>query len=106
VLTTLKEVCSFMQFCNFYVMFIHHFSHLTAPLTDLLRKSMPQKATMTLAYLEAFETLKLRLISVPSLIPPEVSSDAMFTVVTNASTLRIAVFLLQDQGRGLQTISY
>jgi hypothetical protein len=37
--TTHKEVRSFVQFCNFYARFIHHFSDLTAPLTDLLRKS-------------------------------------------------------------------
>jgi hypothetical protein len=35
---TQKEVCSFVQFCNFYARFIHHFSDLTAPLTDVLRK--------------------------------------------------------------------
>jgi hypothetical protein len=39
--TTQKEVRSFVQFCNFYARFIHYFSDLTAPLTDLLRKSQP-----------------------------------------------------------------
>jgi hypothetical protein len=39
--TTQKEVRSFVQFCNFHAIFIHHFSDLTAPLTDLLRKSQP-----------------------------------------------------------------
>jgi hypothetical protein len=37
--TTEKEVCIFVQFCNFYAKFIHRFSDLTAPLTDLQRKS-------------------------------------------------------------------
>jgi hypothetical protein len=37
--TKQKEVRSFLQFCNFYARFIHHFSDLTATLTDLLRKS-------------------------------------------------------------------
>jgi hypothetical protein len=46
--TTQKEVRSFVQFCNFYARFIHHFSDLTAPLTDLLRKSQPHKVTLTL----------------------------------------------------------
>jgi hypothetical protein len=41
VSTTQKEVRNFVQFCNFYARFIHHFSDLTAPLTDLLRKSQP-----------------------------------------------------------------
>jgi hypothetical protein len=39
--TTQKEVRSLVHFCNFYDRFIHHFSDLTAPLTDLLRKSQP-----------------------------------------------------------------
>jgi hypothetical protein len=104
--TTQKEVRSFVQFCNFYAKFIHHFSDLTAPLTDLLRKSQPQKVTLTPTCLEAFKTLKLRLISAPCPILPEVGSDATFTVATDASTMGIAAVLLQDQGGGLQPVSY
>jgi hypothetical protein len=104
--TTQKEVRTFVQFCNFYARFIHHFSDLTAPLTDLLRKAQPQKVTLTPACLEAFETLKLRLISTPCLILPEVSSDAKFTMATYASTVGVATVLLQDQGGGLQPVSY
>jgi hypothetical protein len=100
--TTQKEVRSFVQFCNFYAIFIHHFRDLTAPLTDLLRKSQPHKATLMLACLEAFETFKLRVISAPCLILPEVSSDTMFTVATYASTVGLTIVLLQDQGGGLQ----
>jgi hypothetical protein len=37
--TPQKEVRSFEQFCNLYARFTHHFSDLTAPLTDLMRKS-------------------------------------------------------------------
>jgi hypothetical protein len=103
---TQMEVRRFVHFCNLYARFIHHFSDLTALLTDLLRKSQPQKATLTLASLEAFETLKLRLISAPCLVLPEVSSDATFNVATNASTTGIAAVMLQDQGGGLQPVSY
>jgi hypothetical protein len=79
---------------------------ISATLTDLLRKSQPQKVTLTHVCLEAFETLKLRLISAPCLILPEVGSDATFTVATDASTVRIALVMLQDQGGGLQPVSY
>jgi hypothetical protein len=100
VAMTQKEARSFIQFCNFYAEFIHHFiSNLTAPLTDLMRKSHPQKVTLT-PCLEAFETLKLRLIYAPCLILLEVSSDAMFTMATNASTVEIASVMLQDRGGG------
>jgi hypothetical protein len=56
--------------------------------------------------LEAFETLKSRLISAPCLILPEVSSDARFTVARDASSLGIVAILLQNQGGGLQPFSY
>jgi hypothetical protein len=106
LLTTQKEVVSFVQFCNFYARFIHNFSDLAAPLTDYPRKSQLQKVTLTRACLEAFETLKLRLISAPCPILPEVSSDATFIVATNASSVGIATTWLQYQGGGLQPISY
>jgi hypothetical protein len=40
------------------------------------------------------------------MILSEVSSDATFTVATNASTLGIAPVSLQDHGGGLQLVSY
>jgi hypothetical protein len=104
--TTQKEVRSFVQFCTFSARFIHNFSDLTAPLTDLLRKSQPQKVALTPACLEALETLKLRLISASCLILPEVCSDATFAVAKDASTVGIATFMSQDQGGGLQLVSY
>jgi hypothetical protein len=94
--TTQKEVRSFVLFCKFYTRFIHHFNDLMAPLTDLLRKSQPQNVTLTHACLEAFKTPKLRLISAPCLILPEVSSDAMFTVATDAPAMGIATVHFQD----------
>jgi hypothetical protein len=97
-----EEVRSFVQ----YAKFINHFSDLTAPLTDLLRKSQPRKVTLTHACLEAFETLKLRLISAPCLILREVSSDAIFTVAIDASTMEIVAVMLHDQGGELQPFFY
>jgi hypothetical protein len=104
--TTQKEVRTSVQFCNFYARLTHHCSDLTAPLTDFLRNFKPKKITLTLACLEAFETVKLRLISAPCQILPEVNSDATLTVATTASTAGIAAVMLHDQGRGLQPVSY
>jgi hypothetical protein len=92
--TTQKEVRSFVQFCNFYAKFINHCSDLTGPLTDFLRKSHPHKVTPTPACLEAFETLKLRLISAPCMTLPEVSSDATFAVDTYALTVGTLAVML------------
>jgi hypothetical protein len=102
--TTHKYVCNIVQFCNFYAKSIHNFSDLTAPLTESLRKSQPHKVMPTHACLEDFDTLELRLISARCVILLEVSSDAMFTVATHASTVRIVAIMLQGQG-GLQPFS-
>jgi hypothetical protein len=40
------------------------------------------------------------------MILPEVISDATFTAATYASTVGIAIVMLQDQGGGIQTVSY
>jgi hypothetical protein len=61
---------------------------------------------MTPAYFEAFEPLKLRLNPAPCLILPEASSNAKLTVATDVSTMGIAPIVLQDQGGGLQPVSY
>jgi hypothetical protein len=52
------------------------------------------------ACLGDFDTLKFRLISAPCLILSGVSSDAMFTVATDASTVGIAAYMWQVQGGG------
>jgi hypothetical protein len=89
----------FVQFYNFDdAKFIHHFSGMSAPLTDFQRNSQPYKPTLTPIWLEAIETLKLRLISAPCMLLPEVGSDATSTVATDVSTLRIATVLLHEQG--------
>jgi ABC-type methionine transport system ATPase subunit len=41
--TTRKEVNIFVQFCNLFAKFSQHFSGFAAPLTDVMRKSYPQK---------------------------------------------------------------
>jgi len=37
--TTVKEVRSFLGFCNFYRAFIPTFSHIAQPLNDLTKKN-------------------------------------------------------------------
>lgn len=103
---TQSDVRSFVQFANFYSKFIHHFSDLTTPLTDLLRKAKPAIVDWTPECQEAFETLKLRLISAPCLAIPEVGTDATFIVATDASNVGLAAVLLQDQGGGPQPVAY
>jgi hypothetical protein len=84
---TQREIRSFVQFCTFYANFINHFSNRSA----LLHESKPQRIMMPPTCVEAFDTVKPRIISEPFLVRPEVSSDATFTVATYASSIEIVV---------------
>jgi hypothetical protein len=64
---------------------------MSAPFTYLLVESKPQWIAMTPTCSDTFETFKLRLISAPCMVLPEVSSDATYTVATYSSSLGIAV---------------
>ena len=67
--TTVKQVCSFLGFCNVYCAFIRGFSHLAKPLNNLTKKD-----TLWMWKLEqqtAFETLKERITAEPVLIQPD-----------------------------------
>jgi hypothetical protein len=49
--TAQKELCSFVLFCNFYAMFIHHFSDLTYGSIDGLNAEVPTTRDYADAYL-------------------------------------------------------
>ena len=67
--TTVKQVRSFLGFCNFYHAFIHGFSHIAKPLNNLTKKdalwTWGEEQQM------AFETLRTCIISEPVLIQPD-----------------------------------
>ena len=62
---------------------------------------MPAKLAWSDLTRSAFESLVLRFTSAPVLALPDTRIGAMFTVATDASNVRIAGVLLQDQGFGL-----
>jgi hypothetical protein len=105
-LTQIMKFAVFIALQYFYVKFINHFSDMSAALTYLLRKSQPQAFMMAPTCIEAFEILELGLISAPCLVLPKVSSDATFTVATNASAVGASIALLQDNGGGLRQVCY
>lgn len=103
---TQSELRSFVQFCTYYHRFVHHFGDCSAILTDMLRKNQPSILIWSSQAKLAFMSLKQRLISAPVLVLPEIGTQAMFTVATDASSFAIAGVLLQDQGHGLQPVEY
>jgi hypothetical protein len=70
--TTVKQVQSFLGFCNFYRPFIHHFSHIAQPLNELTQKEIPW--TWEEHHQKAFEELRNRVTSEPVLTQPLLQS--------------------------------
>ena len=95
--TNLKELCSFIGFCNFYRMFIANFSQI-AHLLHLLTKK-DQEYVWEEPQQKAFQELKDRLTSSPVLRLPDLSK--LFTVQTNASKLGTGAVLLQQDATGI-----
>ena len=81
--TMVKQVHSFLGFCNFYCTFIHGFSHLAKPLNKLTKKDHPW--TWEQAQQSAFDTLKSRIVAEPVLIQPHLDQ----TIWTRSGLLRI-----------------
>ena len=95
--TNLKELCSFIGFCNFYQMFIANFSQI-AHLLHLLTKK-DQEYIWGEAQKQAFQELKTRLTSSPVLRLPDLSK--LFCVQTDASKLGTGAVLLQKDDTGV-----
>ena len=94
--TSVKQVQSFLGFCNFYRPFIYQFSHIAKPLNELTRKDTPW--TWEKRQQEAFETLRKRITSEPVLKQPQL--EQQFKVEVDASGYAIGVVLMQRDEKG------
>jgi hypothetical protein len=88
---TVKQVRSFLGFCNFYRPFIYHFSHIARPLNELTRKENPW--TWEERHQKAFEELRNRVTSEPVLAQPRL--DQQFELEVNASGFAFGAVLSQ-----------
>src|SRR5258708_21021163 len=91
-LTKVKDVHSFLGFCNFYHIFIKGFSKHAQPLNTLTRKDTEWR------WMEhedkAFQTLKTLVMSEPVLAHP--NQDHPFVLKVNTSGYAIAPLLSQS----------
>nr|GEW13576.1 reverse transcriptase domain-containing protein [Tanacetum cinerariifolium] len=67
--TTIKGIRSFLGHASFYRRFIKDFSKITRPMTGLLEKDTP--FILSQECVDAFQTLKRKLIEAPILIAPD-----------------------------------
>ena len=93
----LKELHSFIGFCNFYRMFIANFSQIAHPLHLLTKKD--QEYIWGETQKQAFEELKNQLTSSPVLRLPNLSKP--FVVQTDTSKLGTGAVLLQMDDAGV-----
>ena len=93
---SVKGVCSFLGFANFYCKFIPNFSHVVAPLNLLTRKDQPWAWTNLQQH--TFETLKAAFSSGPVLSIPDVTRP--FSIMTDAFLFAAGAILLQSDTNG------
>ena len=89
---------TFLGFVGWYRKFIHRFSQIAAPISDLLVGDA--KFCWGESQQSAFEDLKKAVISSPVLQIPDVTKD--FVVRPDGSAVGVGGTLLQDQGQGLK----
>ena len=102
--TNVKEMRGFLGLAGYYRRFIDRFSARTVPLTELTKTTQPFR--WTAAAQTAFEDVKRAMTEAPCLLIADTSSDAKFTLYTDASGFAVGAVLLQDQGRGLQPVAF
>src|SRR5258708_33616844 len=89
--TKVKDVCSFLGFCNFYHIFIKGFLKHAQPLNALTRKGVEWKWTVHED--KAFRTLKDLVTMEPVLAHP--NQDQPFVLEVNVSGYAIVAVLSQ-----------
>ena len=93
---------SFLGHAGFYKRFIKDFSKISGPPTSLLQKDIP--FVFDDDCLEAFETLKIALISSPIVQPP--NWNLPFEIMCDASDYAIGAILGQRVDKKLTVIHY
>ncbi|GKF72769.1 reverse transcriptase domain-containing protein, partial [Tanacetum coccineum] len=100
--TTVKGVRSFLGHAGFYRRFIKDFSKISRPMTRLLEKDTP--FFFSNECIEAFQTLKKKLIEAPILIAPD--WDLPFELMCDASNFAIGAVLGQRHEKHIRPIHY
>jgi len=97
-----KDVRSFLGFCNFYRAFISDFSNITRPLNDLTCKNRQWDWSETCE--AAFRRLKEVCASEPVLKTPDWTKP--FVMHTDASGYALGVVIAQEHDDGMHPIAF
>jgi len=99
---SVEDIRAFLGLTGYYRRFIHKFSQIAAPLSNLTRNFIP--FLWTDIEQKAFDDLKNAMLTGPVLRVPDDSKP--FTVTADASGYAVGATLSQDVGRGLQPIAF
>jgi RNase H-like domain found in reverse transcriptase/Reverse transcriptase (RNA-dependent DNA polymerase) len=102
VLTSVKDVQSFLGFCNFYRVFIPHFSDISQPLNNLTCKN--QQWEWTEREQQAFQSLKDTCTALPALHCPNWSKQ--FILETDALGYALGAVISQEFDDGIYPIAF
>ena len=102
--TPKKQVRSFLGLVGYYRDHIPTFAEITAILSDLLKKGMSEQVQWKAAQERAYSLLKEYLIQEPVLKLPDLTKP--FVLRTDASGIRVAAVLLQDNEGKLYPVGY
>ena len=97
-----KGILQFLGVTGYYRRYIHNYSIIASPLTDLLKKDVP--FVWSDEQQNAFDTLKKKLIHAPVLVFPDYNKT--FYIATDASNVGIGAVLLQKYGNKFHPIAY
>jgi RNase H-like domain found in reverse transcriptase/Reverse transcriptase (RNA-dependent DNA polymerase) len=100
--TLVKDVRSFLGFCNFYRVFIPHFSDKSQPLNDLTCKNRQWEWTERKQ--QAFQSLKDTCAALPALRCPDWSKR--FILETDASGYALGAIISQEFDNGIYPIAF
>lgn len=102
--TTKRGVRSFLGLVGWYRRFIPHFSSRATALSELTKKSSPNKVVWTETCDQAFQDLKKSMCQGPVLQSPDF--ELPFTVQTDASGVGLGAVLLQGEGVDRKPVQY
>jgi hypothetical protein len=94
---TVKDVRSFLGFCNFYRPFIRGFATVACPLNELTQKDAPW--AWDTRQQQAFTTLKHRVTSEPILAQPVLNDQFDLEVDTSGFAVRAVLLQKKEDGK-------
>ena len=95
-----KQLQQFLGLCGYYRKFVEGFAKIAAPLYNLLKKDIVWEWTDECQ--KAFEILKAKLISYPTLRQPDLSQQ--FLLFTDASGRAVGAILSQKDEIGKEYV--